>query len=95
MPSLNVVQELNQRGTIGLVEPFASNNTRYVRLRPLELKKLSEKVFHEYGGNTEWVTVSVTPKHPVAVYPTEGNPADCEMGIALAPGLKKSEMEDL
>jgi hypothetical protein len=93
-PSVNVVQELNERKTIGRVEPFGSNNTRYITIRPDQMLEWVDHVYQQYS-HREWVTLAVTPNYPVAVYPTEERPAACETGIALAPGLKPSELEDM
>lgn len=93
-PRVSTIQELNDRGTIGFVEPFASNNTRYVHLRPKELKELAERVYSNYTRE-DWVTLAVTPNYPVAVYPTDSTPIESERGIALAPGLKPETYAEL
>lgn len=93
-PSVTLVRELNDRGTIGFVEPFASNNTRYLQVRPKELKELAQRVYSNYT-HEEWLTVALTPNYPIAVYPTDSTPIESERGIALAPGLKPETYAEL
>ena len=92
-PSVSLIQELNEEGTIGKVEPFAGNNTRYVTVAPDKLKELAETVEKEYKN--EWVTIGLTPSYPLAVYPTEKTPIRVDEGIALAPGLYPDDYQRL
>lgn len=92
--NIEKIQQLDDSDVIGLVKPFANNNTRYAYINPEKLEQFSELVCKEYRGR-EWVTVAVTPQKPLAVYPTTETPIESDSGIALAPGLYPEEYDKL